>query len=68
MEVKGLNENRPDEKGKLEYSKLVRTHPCKITLEQFGQGLPRRVHSREVGFFLVKLTQASNNSPKQEVT
>jgi len=31
------------------------THPNQITLEELAQGSLRRVYSREVGFFLVKL-------------
>jgi len=32
------------------------------TRPRLVQGLPKRVHSSEVEFFLVKLAQASNNS------
>jgi len=55
MEMKGLNENKQEEKGKLEHWK-------------FAQGSHKQVHSSEVGLFLVKLTQASNNSPRRQDT
>jgi len=36
-------------------SKLAQTHPNKITSEEITQDSPKRVHSSEVGFFIVKL-------------
>jgi len=41
MEMKVLKENKQDENGKSEHSKLVQTHPGQITLEELAQGSPR---------------------------
>jgi len=58
MEMEGLKENRQDEKGKVE---MLKTCPNSSKLAQsrgtrpgLAQGSPRRVHSIEVGLFLVK--------------
>jgi len=53
--MKGLEENRQDEKEMLEHSKLA-------------QDSSKRVHSNEVGLFLITLAQASNNFPRRGVT
>jgi len=68
MEMKGLKENKQDEKGKLESSKLAQNRPSEPNLAQASPILPRRDHFREVGLFLVQLAQASPDLSKREVT
>ena len=49
----------------------LQTHPNSPKQDHFRgnpQDSPKRVHFSEVGLFLVKLTQASNNSLRQDVT
>ena len=66
--MKGLKENKQDEKGRLECSKLAfTTRLSQTTPEELVQASPispRRDHSREVGLFLVQLAQASCSSPR----
>jgi len=71
VNFRNLGENE-DEKGKLEHWKLAQNLPKKDhsigTHPRLVQGSPKKVHSSEVGFFLVKLTQASNDSLRLDVT
>jgi len=65
MYMEGQNENIQDKKEKLERSK----HSPKLVQARSSQRiLPKRDHSRDVGFVFVQLAQASPITPKQEVT
>jgi len=62
MKIKGLKQNgQVEDKMKRQSwniqnsSKLVQTHISKITSKELDQGSLKRVHSSEVGLFLVKL-------------
>jgi len=63
MEIKGIKDNgQVKDKMKRQswnienLPKFAQTHPSKITPEELAQSSLKRVHSSEVGRFLVKLT------------
>jgi len=64
MEIKGLKENKHDEKGSWNAKKLSKNS---LKPEALQRNSPRQDYSREVGLFLIQLAQASLIMPKREV-
>jgi len=51
MEMKGLKDNKQDEKGNLEHWKLTQNSPKLFQARSLHRNSPRRVYSSEVGLF-----------------